>query len=118
MFHARERLALFALVVWLLPAFSQEGMKRLSRAEALNAIASKTVPEYPPVARQLKMEGSVDVEAEISEEGTVLDVRIVTGNPVLTKAAVQAVRKWRFTPVTQGGKAIKALAPITVIFKL
>lgn len=70
------------------------------------------------MARQLKLEGTVELEAIISEQGTVDDVRIVTGNPVLTKAAAQAVKKWKFTPITEGGKPTKAVAPLSLTFKL
>jgi TonB family protein len=54
----------------------------------------------------------------LAEDGSVADVRIVSGNPVLTKSAAAAVKRWKFTPVTDGGKPVKALAPVTLVFKL
>lgn len=112
------RLLLGAAVLWVAVMSGQEAPKKLTRSEAASAIVSRTQPDYPPVARQLKLEGTVELEAVISEQGRVDDVRIVSGNPVLTKAAAQAVKKWKFTPVIDGGKPAKAVAPLSLTFKL
>ena len=96
----------------------QDDLKKLSKSEALAIVTSKIAPEYPPIARQLKLEGSVEVEAIVAEDGSVQQVNVVSGNPVLTKAAAAAVKKWKFTPVKAEGKAVKALAPLSLSFKL
>jgi TonB family protein len=96
----------------------QESPKRLSKTEAVQAIVSKVQPEYPPVAKQLKLEGTVELEAMIAPDGTVDDVKILTGNPVLTRAAAQALKKWKFAPVLEDGEPARAVAPITISFKL
>ena len=69
------------------------------------------------MARQLKIEGAVELEAVVGETGAVEEVNIVSGNPILTKPAVEAVRKWKFAPFLQDGKPIRAGAPVTVVFK-
>ena len=97
--------------------FCQDGPKKLSKAEALSAAVSKAEPEYPPLAKQLKIAGDVNLEAVVSENGTVEKVNVVDGNPVLTKAGTEALMKWKFKPVLADGKAVKALAPITFSFK-
>jgi TonB family protein len=97
--------------------FSQDDAKKLTRAEALSSVQSKVEPEYPPMAKQLRIAGSVEIEALISESGAVEKVNIVKGNPMLTKAAADAVAKWKFKPFTADGKPVKALAPIEFIFK-
>jgi protein TonB len=84
----------------------------------MNAAVQKPDPAYPPLARQLKLEGSVQLEALILENGAVDNVNIVSGNPVLTRAGVDALKHWKFTPFQSGGKPVKALAPITFDFKL
>jgi len=99
-------------------AVAQDSPKKLNKTEAAGSVVSKVQPEYPPVAKQLKLEGSVELEAVIAEDGSVTDVKIVSGNPVLTKSAAAAVKRWKFAPVTEGGKAVKAVAPVTLIFKL
>ena len=91
-------------------------VRRVSKAEAVSAAITKIQPEYPIVARQLKLEGTVEVEASITETGTVSDVKQVSGNPVLAKAASDALRKWKFHPFQAGGKPVKALATLSFVF--
>jgi len=98
--------------------WAQGDLKKVSRSEALAAVQSKVQPEYPPLARQLKVHGAVEVEAVVAEDGTVEKVNIVSGNPVLTKPAADALKKWRFKPFTSDGKAVKALAPVSFDFSL
>ena len=97
---------------------AQDGLKKVSAAEANAAISNKTAPEYPALGRQLKLEGKVELEAVVTETGTVEKVNIVSGNPVLTKPAVEAVKHWKFTPFIIDGKASKAIAPVSINFKL
>jgi periplasmic protein TonB len=99
-------------------ALGQEAPKKVTKAEALGAVADKVQPDYPSAARQLKIEGSVELEALVAETGSVEKVSILSGNPVLTRPASEALRKWRFRPFTAQGKPTKALAPVTFSFKL
>jgi len=108
--------ALLPMAAWM--AFGQDAPKRVTLPEAMAAITSKVAPEYPPFGRQLKIEGKVELEAVVAENGTVEKVNIVSGNPILTKPASEAVKKWRFAPFMDGGKPYKALAPVTITFKL
>jgi len=111
--HAMVVMALLGAV-----AFAQDEPKKITRSEAMNAVASKVQPEYPAMARQLRMQGTVELEVLVGETGEVQKVDIVSGNPVLTGSASQAVKHWKFRPFLEGGKAIRVLAPITVDFKL
>ena len=70
------------------------------------------------MARQLKLEGAVELEAVVSETGVVEKVNILSGNPVLTRPAADAVRKWKFSPFTADGKTVKALVPVGLNFKM
>src|SRR5215831_16524208 len=92
--------------------------KKVTKIEGLNAATTKVQPEYPAMARQLKIEGSVELEAVVTETGVVEKVNIVSGNPVLTKPASDAIKKWKFAPFTSDGKAVKALVPVTLSFKM
>jgi len=58
------------------------------------------------------------LEAVVSESGALEKVNIVSGNPVLTKPAVEALRRWKFVPFTADGKAVKALVPVALNIKL
>jgi TonB family protein len=113
-FLAAAVVAAFALGV----GSAQDAPKRVSKADGLNAVTSKVSPEYPPMARQLKIEGAVELEALVTENGTVEKVNIVSGNPVLTRPASDAVKKWKFAPFTSEGKPTKALVPVSMSFKM
>jgi protein TonB len=113
------KMTLFAflpMVAWI--AFGQDAPKKVTLLEANAAITSKVSPEYPAIGRQLRIEGKVELEAVISENGTVDKVNIVSGNAILTRPAVDAVKKWKFAPFQDGGKPCKALAPLIITFKL
>lgn len=106
------------LIGFVLLGFGQNGPRKLTRAESTSAVASKVAPAYPAIARQLKLEGTVELEVTLTETGGVDSVKIVSGNPVLTKPATDAVKKWKFEPQTEGGKPARAIATITIAFKL
>ena len=99
-------------------ALAQEAPKKITRGEALAALVTKVQPDYPAVAKQLKIGGSVELEATVSEQGEVTKVEIVKGNPLLTASAVQAVKRWKFKPFLEDGKAVPVVAPIVLDFKL
>lgn len=99
-------------------ALGQETPKKVTRAEAISALASKVQPDYPALARQLRVQGAVELEVLVTETGEVAKVDIVSGNPLLTAPSVQAVRRWKFKPFMEDGKAIRVLAPIGLEFKL
>jgi TonB family protein len=69
-----------------------------SRAADDRAIKSRVAPVYPEIARRMKIAGEVKVEATVDPEGKVTGAKAVSGNRMLTPAAEDAVRKWRFAP--------------------
>jgi len=97
---------------------AQDTIVHVSQSEAVKAAKEKVQPEYPAMAKQLHLEGTVQVEAHIGSSGTVEDVKPLTGNAVLMNAAVSALRKWKFTPFTADGKPTKAVADMSFSFKL
>ena len=98
--------------------FAQSELKKISYAEAKAAVQSRVQPEYPPMAKQLKVQGEVELEALVGEDGAVEKVNIVSGNAVLTKPAAEALKKWKFKPFTADGKPVKVLAPIRIGFSI
>jgi protein TonB len=108
---------LFLLIALAAAGFCEDGAKKLTRAEAMSAAVTKVEPEYPPFAKQLRVSGDVNLEAVVAEDGTVEKVNVVDGNPILTKAGVEALMKWKFKPATVDGKPVKALAPVLFSFK-
>jgi protein TonB len=97
---------------------SAQEPKKVTKGEGLNAATTKVQPDYPAIAKQLKIEGAVELEALVSEAGTVEKVNIVSGNPVLTRPAADALKKWKFAPFTADGKTVKALVPVGLNFKM
>lgn len=106
------------LAVLGIPVSAQDAPKKVTKAEGSTAVTTRVQPEYPPMARQLKIEGPVELEAVVGESGVVEKVSIVSGNPVLTRPAAEALKKWKFAPFTADGKAVKALVPVGLSFKL
>ena len=100
-----------------IPAKAEDPMK-VSRAEAMSAATSKPSPPYPIIAKQLKVEGEVQVQIVIGEEGKVEGATAVTGNPILTKAALDTVKDWKFTPFKSDGKNVKAQTVLSFMFKM
>jgi protein TonB len=91
---------------------------RISDADAQKAAITKASPDYPPMAKQMHVSGPVTVEAEVTQEGEVGKVQPVSGNALLSSAAVSAVKKWKFKPFTAEGKPAKAVVRLSFNFTL
>ena len=75
-------------------------------------------PVYPPIAQQARVEGEVEIEAVIGEDGRVREARVTRGKPLLNDAALAAVRQWTFTPTTLNGEPVAVVMTVTVVFTL
>jgi protein TonB len=75
-------------------------------------------PSYPDLARQSRIQGLVILEAVISPSGSVEDVRVLRGIPLLDDAAADAVRQWRYTPTLLNGVPVPVIMTVTVNFRL
>jgi len=87
-------------------------------ADASEIISHPVKPGYPMLARQMKVQGSVILQALISKEGAIQDLHVVSGSSILAGAAQTAVRQWRFKPHYQGSEAVETQAKITVNFTI
>jgi periplasmic protein TonB len=84
-------------------------------------IPSKLVdvkPTYPPLARHLRTQGTVVLDAGIDETGRVVDVRVLQSIALLDRAAIDAVRRWRYAPAVVNGRAVPVILTVTVAFVL
>jgi protein TonB len=103
------------LAVWLAgPAIAE---LRVPELQAKHAAIEKPAPDLSVAARQLKISGHVELTVKIDEAGAVSDVKIESGNAVLTAGCVTAVKKWKFKPFTQDGKPVAAITTLTFDFK-
>ena len=105
------RLRFAALTLLFLPGVVRADV-RLTEAEAKAHATVKPLPEYPPAARQLKVTGKVELEVIISPEGNVEDVKVVSGNPALSRPCARVVAEWKFKPMKS-----RATAPLTFEFR-
>jgi periplasmic protein TonB len=81
-------------------------------------IIRKVQPTYPPMARAARIQGPVVLQAVISKQGTIENLKVVTGHPLLAPAAVDAVRQWRYRPYMLNNDPVEVETQITVNFSL
>lgn len=75
-------------------------------------------PEYPAPARQARIQGKVILQAVIAKDGTIENLTVLSGHPMLVKAAIDAVRQWRYRPLFLNGEPVEVDTQITVNFVL
>ncbi len=88
-----------ALVVGLLSITTFiPGLTLIARAqeESARKVHTKIAPEYPDIARRMKIGGVVKIQLMVAPNGVVKDVKVIGGHPLLAHAAIDAVRKWHF----------------------
>ena len=78
----------------------------------------KVQPVYPPLARQARIQGSVLLRAIISRRGTIEDLSVISGHPMLVGAAIEAVRQWRYRPYILNDEPVEVETRVTVNFSL
>jgi protein TonB len=79
-------------------------------------LVKKVLPRYPEMARRAGVAGDVVISATITMEGTLRNLRVMSGSPLLREEAVSAARQWRYSPYKLGGKPVETETRITVSF--
>jgi protein TonB len=87
-------------------------------ADASDIVARPVKPSYPMLARQMKVQGSVILQAMIGRDGIIQNLRLVSGPHILASAAEDAVRQWHFKPHLQDNEPVETQAKITVNFTI
>ena len=90
----------------------------ISAGLAVGMLLKKVTPEYPPVARAARIQGTVVLQATISKTGEIADLRVVDGPPLLQSAALDAVKQWQYRPYLLNGEPVEVLTTVNVIFSL
>ena len=75
-------------------------------------------PVYPQIAQQAKIQGIVIIEAIIGKDGSVKEARVLRPVPMLDQAALDAVRKWKYSPTLLNGQPVEVVMTVTVTFTL
>ncbi len=83
-----------------------------------DVVTHSVVPAYPTLARQMKVQGAVILEALIGRDGLIEDLQVISGPPILASAAEEAVKQWHFKPHFRGTEAVETQTKITVNFTI
>ena len=81
-------------------------------------ILNRVQPVYPPLARQTRINGTVRLHAIIAKDGTIQQLEVISGHPLLQQSALDAVRQWRYQPTLLNGDPVEVDTTIDVIFTL
>jgi TonB family protein len=81
-------------------------------------LATKVQPVYPPLARQTKVAGTVRLHVIIGKDGTVQEVDVLSGHPLLLQSAMKAVKQWRYKPTLLNGQPVEVETNVDVIYSL
>ncbi len=90
----------------------------ISQGVSQGLLIKKVSPVYPPSALRMHVEGSVQLMATIGRSGSITAVKIVSGEPALSKSAIDAVKQWKYKPYYLNGDPVEIQTQITVNFKL
>ncbi|HKW88183.1 MAG TPA: energy transducer TonB [Candidatus Acidoferrales bacterium] len=93
-------------------------MIRRSEGVQSGMLIHRVEPLYPAIARIARVSGTVELRAIIGRDGSVGSIEVVSGNPLLVRAAVDAVRQWRYRPTILDGEAVEVETRIAVNFVL
>jgi protein TonB len=91
---------------------------RVSSGVSRGNLIRQVQPVYPPIARTAHIQGQVMLEAEISKEGDVINLHVISGPPMLQANAIEAVKQWKYRPYLLNGEPVVVDTQITVIFSL
>jgi TonB family protein len=97
------------------PALPRLGVP-VSQGTAGGVLVHKVQPLYPAEARRMHVQGNVVIDAVVTTQGQVNDLKLVSGDPILAQAAMDAVRRWRYTPYSLNGQPIPKETRITISF--
>jgi protein TonB len=79
-------------------------------------LVHKVQPEYPAMARAARVQGTVVLRAIIGKDGRITNLRLLSGHPMLVKAAIDAVSQWRYRPYYLNGEPVEVETQVTVNF--
>jgi protein TonB len=81
-------------------------------------LVKKVNPNYPPLARQARIQGVVLLQAQISKDGRIENLQLISGHPMLAPAAIEAVKQWVYRPYLLNGEPCEVDTQIQVNFTL
>jgi periplasmic protein TonB len=91
---------------------------RVSQGVTQGMIIRRVQPAYPPLARQARIQGPVVLQAEIGKDGSIQNLRLISGHPMLAPAAIEAIKQWKYKPYILNGEPVEVETTITFNFTL
>ncbi len=91
---------------------------RVSTGVATGLLIRKVTPNYPQLAKQARIQGTVVLQAQISKDGTIQNLQLISGHPMLAPAAIEAVKQWRYKPYLLNGEPVAVETQVVVNFSL
>jgi protein TonB len=91
---------------------------RVSSGVQSGLLVRKVQPSYPPLARQARIQGTVVLQAQISKDGSIINLQLISGHPMLAPAAIEAVKQWKYKPYLLNGEPVEVETQVQVNFTL
>jgi protein TonB len=91
---------------------------KVSQGVSQGLLIKSVPPVYPPIARQMHIQGSVELQANIGKDGSITKVKLLSGEAALSRAAIDAVKQWKYKPYYLNDQPVEIQTQITVKFKL
>jgi TonB family protein len=101
-----------------LPRIATAGRVQVSAGVESGLLINRVAPVYPQLARQARIQGTVNLRAEIGKDGNVDNLQLISGHPMLVPAALDAVKQWKYKPYLLNGQAVAVQTVIQVNFSL
>jgi len=100
------------------PKMSTPQRVRVSSGVSSGLLIRKVSPNYPPLARQARIQGTVVLQAQISKDGSIQNLQLISGHPMLAPAAIEAVKQWKYKPYLLNGEPVEVETQVQVNFTL
>ncbi len=97
---------------------TEHGTTAVKPEQAEQNLIKKVAPVYPPLAKQVRIQGKVRLQVVISKTGTVDSVNVVSGHPLLVQAAINAVKQWQYAPFLADDQPVAVSTEVEVPFSL
>jgi protein TonB len=100
------------------PKIATPQLVRVSSGVVSGLLVRKVNPVYPPLARQARIQGTVVLQAQISKDGNIENLQLISGHPMLAPAAIEAVKQWKYRPYLLNGEPVEVETQVQVNFTL
>ena len=97
---------------------AQKAVQQVSKGVMAGLLIHRVVPDYPPIPRTMRIEGTVVLQATIARNGSIENLRVLSGPALLQQAALDAVAQWRYRPYLLNGQPVEVETTVNVEFKL